>query len=102
PTRHSLKLAIGGIVAGLLYKLVMRELGFEWAFVLLPGAIDFFCFGALIAYMEIFRPKTDELLAPIIGSPATIATLFLLWTLTKYLPTDPLTFCTIDLVRGML
>jgi peptidoglycan/LPS O-acetylase OafA/YrhL len=52
--------------------------------ILLPGAIDFFCLGALIAYAECFKPDLDKRLRATFANPlvfvtACLAVLGALW-----------------------
>ena len=59
PLRYSLPLIIAGISIGILYTASSYIVGNGWAFVLLPGAIFYFCLGGFIAYTECFNQKLD-------------------------------------------
>jgi peptidoglycan/LPS O-acetylase OafA/YrhL len=56
PLRYAFALIIAGISIGILYIYIP---GSGWAFVLLPGAIFYFCLGGFIAHTECFNQKLD-------------------------------------------
>lgn len=72
PVRWALPVIIGGIFIGTVFKLIAAIAGGSLASVLLPGAIDYFCLGALIAYAEFFRPTLDYKFRAWMGNPFAV------------------------------
>ena len=70
--RNSVWLIFVGIAIGPLFRIGMLMAGQSFAVVLLPGTIDFFCLGALIAYAEFFSPAVDFKMRSVFAHPALV------------------------------
>jgi peptidoglycan/LPS O-acetylase OafA/YrhL len=75
--RNAFVLILAGIVLAPLYRTVsFLASGDAWAGVLLPGTMDFFCLGALIAYAERLKPELDAALRSWLARPAVLVLAF--------------------------
>lgn len=72
PARYAMTLIISGFFIGVAFKATAAFIGQPFAALLLPGAFDYFCLGALIAYAELFNVALDKVLRRWFGNPWTV------------------------------
>jgi peptidoglycan/LPS O-acetylase OafA/YrhL len=70
PKRFLLSAILLGLVGSIAYRTITIVLGFDfYSRVLLPGVADFLLFGALLAYLQVYRPNRYSLLANALTKP---------------------------------
>ena len=95
-----LGLILSGIIVAPIFRFAMLTAGNEWSAVLLPGAIDYFCLGAVIAYAECLRPNLDVMFRTRFANIAFVVLMSTLMLATLALPNGDLRTTTNGLVKG--